>query len=80
MKEKRDKYVEASLESYRNSRNLLDEAELLLRSSKFARSYALAVLCLEEFAKSFLYRCASVGIITDKEFQKDLRKHDENVP
>jgi hypothetical protein len=36
-------------------------------------------LSAEEFVKSFLYKCISVGLITDPEFKKDIRSHEEKM-
>ena len=65
--------------AYRNSLGLLEEANILYTNSKYARTYALCVLSAEEFVKSFLYKCISVGIITDPEFKKDIRNHEEKM-
>ena len=72
-------YDEAALSAYENSLDLLQEAEILHSSFKYARTYALCVLAAEEFSKSFLYKCQSVGLISDKGFMEDLRKHDEKI-
>lgn len=72
-------YEEAALSAYDNSLDLLQEAEILHNNSKYARTYALCVLAAEEFSKSFLYKCQSVGLISDKDFMKDLRKHHEKI-
>src|SRR5215204_5556978 len=72
-------YEKAAKAAYGNCLQLLNDANLLFNNSRFARGYALSILCLEEFAKSFLYKCVSVGLITDNEFDKDIRKHDEKL-
>jgi len=68
-------YEDAARAAYRNSLGLLEESNVLYKNSRYARSYALCVLCAEEFAKSFLYKCTSAELITDPEFQKDILKH-----
>lgn len=78
-KERRALFKAGSLAAYKNSLELLEDANLLFRNSRFARAYALAELSLEEFAKAFLYRCYSAGLIRDAEFQRDLNKHEEKL-
>ena len=73
MKEEYEKLAQAA---YENSQELADEAELLMKSGGYPRACSLAVLATEEFAKSFLCRCYSMGIITDPNFRRDLADHD----
>jgi AbiV family abortive infection protein len=72
-------YEDAARAAYTNSLNLLEEANILYKNSKYARSYALSVLSTEEFVKAFLYKCISVGLITDPEFKRDIRSHQEKI-
>jgi AbiV family abortive infection protein len=72
-------YEKAAKAAYENCLQLLDEANLLYNNSRFPRAYVLSILCLEEFAKSFLYKCVSVGLITDKDFDVDIKKHEEKL-
>lgn len=48
-------FKQLSLESFRNSQNLYDEAVLLVREGHSARAVALAVIGSEEFAKAVVY-------------------------
>ncbi|MCH7560058.1 MAG: AbiV family abortive infection protein [Thaumarchaeota archaeon] len=77
--EKQILYKNAALEAYNNSIELLKEAEILFNSSKYARSYALSIFGLEEFAKSFMFKCMSFDIIKDRDFHSDIRKHREKM-
>jgi AbiV family abortive infection protein len=52
----RQKYHELSEASFENAKELMEESELLLNNDRYARSYALAVLSLEEFAKSLMWK------------------------
>ncbi len=72
-------YEEASRAAYKNCLELLEDANLLHDHGRYPRSYALAVICAEEFAKSFLYKCYSCGIIIDKDFRRDILKHGEKI-
>jgi AbiV family abortive infection protein len=72
-------YEEAAKLAYKNSLELKIEARLLLDHSFYSRAYSLAVLSFEEFTKSFLYKGASAGIIEDKDFNIDIRNHEEKL-
>ena len=72
-------YEEGTQAAYKSSQSLLEEANIMFSSSKFARAYALGVLSAEELAKSFIYKCISVGLITDPDFRRDIRNHQEKI-
>jgi len=74
-----DLYRKAALAAYQNSLDLLEDANILFKQSRFARAYALGALSLEEFAKAFLYRCYSAGLITDPGFDRDITLHKEKL-
>ncbi|MFH6602808.1 AbiV family abortive infection protein [Maribacter algicola] len=46
---------EIVLETLKNAHDLLDEATILFKYSKFPRSFALSQFCLEELGKACLY-------------------------
>ncbi len=71
-------YEEGTHAAYKNSLSLLEEANIMFNNSKFARAYALGVLSAEEFAKSFIYKCISVGLIKH-DFRRDIIKHQEKI-
>jgi hypothetical protein len=72
-------YEKAAKAAYENCLQLLNDANLLYNNSRFPRAYVLSILCLEEFAKSFLYKCVSVNLITDMDFDADIKKHGEKL-
>jgi AbiV family abortive infection protein len=72
-------YEDGAKAAYKNCLDMLEEANILYSNSKFPRAYALCVLSMEEFAKSFLYKCHSVGLITDKDLKRGIVKHQEKI-
>lgn len=72
-------YEEAVLAAYKNSLDLKDEARLLFNNSFYSCAYALAVLSFEESSKAFLYKCVSAGLIEDRDFNRDIRNHEEKL-
>jgi AbiV family abortive infection protein len=74
----RQKYQELSEASFENAKELMEESELLLNNDRYARSYALAVLSLEEFAKSLMWKLYNLKCQRykheDLEFPKMLTK------
>jgi AbiV family abortive infection protein len=73
MKEEYERLTQAA---YENAQELADESEFLMKAGKYPRACSLAVLAAEEFAKAFLCKCYSVGMITDRNFHRDLANHD----
>lgn len=73
MKEEFENLAQAA---YQNAQELADEATFLMKSGKYPRACSLTVLAAEEFAKAFLCKCYSVGMITDPNFRRDLANHD----
>jgi AbiV family abortive infection protein len=55
-------YEAAAEATYKNCLELLDETNILYLHSKFSRAYALCILSVEEFSKSYHYKCLSVGV------------------
>ena len=72
-------YEEAAKAAYKNCLELKIEARLLYDNSFYSRSYALAVLSFEEFSKAFLYKCVSAELIEDRDFNRDIRNHEEKL-
>ena len=72
-------YEDAAFAAYKNSLDLKTEAKLLFDNSYYSRAYALAVLSFEEFSKAFLYKCISAGLIEDRDFNRDIRNHEEKL-
>jgi AbiV family abortive infection protein len=74
----RQEYQELSEASFENAKELLEESELLLNNDHYARSYALAVLSVEEFAKSLMWKIYNLKCQRykheDLEFPKMLTK------
>ncbi|MGD0145784.1 MAG: AbiV family abortive infection protein [Nitrososphaerales archaeon] len=54
-------HAEASTAAYRNSKELLEEATVLLQAGKWARSYFLAITSAEQFTRCVEFACQSVG-------------------
>jgi AbiV family abortive infection protein len=72
----KEEYENLAQAAYKNAQELADEADLLMKEGKYPRACSLAVLAAEEFAKAFLSKCYSVGMITDRNFHRDLANHD----
>ena len=68
-------YEKGAHAAYKNCLALLREGVILYNHKKYARSYALAVLSCEEFAKAFLYKCIACGFVVDS-YVHDLDKHE----
>lgn len=72
-------YEVAAKAAYTNSLELLDEAKILFQHSKFPRAYSLCILSMEEFSKSFLYKCFESGIISREDLRRGCRNHGEKI-
>ncbi|MDG7029852.1 MAG: AbiV family abortive infection protein [Nitrososphaerota archaeon] len=80
----RETYRKVALAALQNARELLSDAERLRRAGHRGHSCSLAVLSIEESAKSFLYSLAGVGLsrVTKRRtngptdfFEKDVLDH-----
>lgn len=74
-------YARGSAEAYRNSKDLLEDAEVLYEAKRYARAYALGVLSAEEFSKAYVYKGISKewGVKYDAVFRNSLRKHKAKI-
>ena len=61
--------------SHNNAVDLLEEAELLLENSHFARSTALAIMSFEELGKSQIAADFYTGILPEREYKKAFSGH-----
>jgi AbiV family abortive infection protein len=78
-KEMKEIYKMAAMAAYTNCLELLDEAKILYRHSKFPRAYALAILSAEEFVKSYLCKYSSAGLDPNNEVEKILKDHKKKI-
>jgi AbiV family abortive infection protein len=62
-----------------NARDLVSEAELLLKHKHHSRAYALAFTALEEVSKSKIVADRFTDLITDDEFKSLFKKHSAKV-
>ncbi|MCG8430279.1 MAG: AbiV family abortive infection protein [Candidatus Omnitrophica bacterium] len=69
-----EKLAKGILDCYENARKLIDDAKLLYKHRRYARSVALAIIALEEFGKAeSLYSLINTAM-TAKEIKAYVRK------
>lgn len=79
-----DTIFEGAMKCLRNAQELCDEAEILHKNGKYARSFALSHFAREEFGKSFmLFRVlvdVSAGVKVDwKKLNRRFRDHKQKL-
>ena len=62
-----------------NARDLSNGAELLFNKRRYARSFALSVLSVEETGKSYLYKLASLGDLTLEQARRISIDHSQKL-
>lgn len=76
---KNNLYFKASKIANKNALNLCQESKLMIDNDYLARGFALGVLSIEESAKSFLYRCVSVDMLTEKKLKQIVVDHEKKL-
>lgn len=79
-----DVLIDGALKIVRNAQCLCDEADLLHKNQKYARSYALSHLAREEFAKSLMLYKICIQVLCKakvdwKKLDRRFRDHKEKV-
>ena len=74
-KEKAARVLSVFHASKQNSRQLLDEARLLMENSSYARAVALAIMAYEELGKSQIAADYYSGVLPESEYKKSFRQH-----
>lgn len=75
----RELYFDASKKSFENAIRLLEESKILHEYKRYARSYALSILSMEEISKTLLFRCVSVKLMEEKIIKKFIRDHENKI-
>lgn len=75
-------HLTAAIEAHKHALGLISDAEVLLDVGRYPTAFALAILALEEFSKSFLLKAAASGIVTETNVEVALRKrtsHEDKI-
>jgi len=69
--------AQASEEAYKNGCSLIDDAMILFKANRYARTTALSVLAEEEFSKAFILTICQEQDRWDSTIFKSLTRHSE---
>lgn len=76
---KANSVFEVFSKSKKNSMELLNEAEILLKHKSYARAVALAIMSYEELGKSQIVADYYSGVLPESEYKKAFKRHEKTA-